>query len=140
MNEMNNAGKNHARNFKSASCFMLVDFSLNCTPLSPITITYYYYYHYYSIIIIIFIITIIIIIIIIIIINKSDMRFLRQSCSTVIQNQFNYFSRMKITGKWHQQEQIWIEIRGEHVNPGPLDYKISGLTIQLRVIKTISSS
>ena len=62
---MNNAGENHASNFKSASCFMLVDFSLNCTPLGPITITYYYYYyyHYYSIIIIIVIITIIIIII-----------------------------------------------------------------------------
>ena len=23
------------------------DFSLNCIPLSPITITYYYYYYYY---------------------------------------------------------------------------------------------
>ena len=42
-----NSGSNHACNFKSASGFALVrfwnysrDYSLNCTPLSPITITY----------------------------------------------------------------------------------------------------
>ena len=48
-----NSGSNRARNFKSASRFALgrfrnysPDYSLNCTPLGPITITYYYYYYY----------------------------------------------------------------------------------------------
>ena len=42
-----NSGSNRARNFKSASRFALVrfwkispDYSLNCTPLGPITVTY----------------------------------------------------------------------------------------------------
>ena len=42
-----NSGSNHAHNFKSTSRFALVrfwnyscDYSLNCTPLGPITITY----------------------------------------------------------------------------------------------------
>ena len=50
-----NSRSNRARNFKSASRFALVrfwnysrDYSLNCTPLRPITITYYYYYYYYK--------------------------------------------------------------------------------------------
>ena len=45
-----NSGSNRARNFKSASRFALSrfwnyspDYSLNCTPLSPITITNYNY-------------------------------------------------------------------------------------------------
>ena len=50
-----NSGSNRARNFKLASRFALgrfrnylPDYSLNCTPLGPITITYYYYYCYSS--------------------------------------------------------------------------------------------
>ena len=41
-----NSGSNRARNFKSVSCFALVrfwnyscDYSLNCTPVGPVTIT-----------------------------------------------------------------------------------------------------
>ena len=47
-------GSNRACIFKWASRFALVlswnyscDYSLNCTPLGPITITYYYYHYYY---------------------------------------------------------------------------------------------
>ena len=46
------------------------DYSLNCTPLGPITITYYYYLLLLLLIIIIIVIVVIIIIIIIIIINS----------------------------------------------------------------------
>ena len=113
-----NSGSNRARNFKSASRRFWLnysrDYSLNCTPLGPITITYYCY------LLLLLLMIIIIVIVIIIIIINSISAYQRQNYP------FNNKLSLKLLCYISKLVRaLWlVNLAGRSLLHGPLKFKV----------------